>query len=285
MRRAASFLACAALLAGCGSDEPKSAAKAGERPANAPPRAREAERPGQPAARRRRRRLRRPAARAAGLPGRGEQVGLLVRALPRGVPVLPEAGARARREGRLPRRGLAGQRRRRPRVPGGVPGALPELQGPRPEDRRRARRRRRLPDAPPSTTRRASWPTCTRAATPARRSWSRTSSATPAEHGSSARPATRPRSTPRSRCASGCSATSRACRPRPTATAATARRCTWWPSRATAVVGHLPRADRRRAGAGSGGWRWSAGCAAAASAPTLLDAAERAAPARRAPRV
>jgi len=35
MRRAASILACAALL-GCGSDEPKSAAKAGDRPANAP---------------------------------------------------------------------------------------------------------------------------------------------------------------------------------------------------------------------------------------------------------
>ena len=38
MRRAASILACAALLAGCGSDEPESAAKAGDRPANAPPR-------------------------------------------------------------------------------------------------------------------------------------------------------------------------------------------------------------------------------------------------------
>jgi thiol-disulfide isomerase/thioredoxin len=37
MRRAASFLACAALLTGCGSDEPKSAAQAGDRPSNAPP--------------------------------------------------------------------------------------------------------------------------------------------------------------------------------------------------------------------------------------------------------
>jgi thiol-disulfide isomerase/thioredoxin len=36
MRRAALILACAA-LAGCGSDEPESAATAGERPANAPP--------------------------------------------------------------------------------------------------------------------------------------------------------------------------------------------------------------------------------------------------------
>ena len=36
MRRAASLLACAALL-GCGSDEPQSAAKAADRPVNAPP--------------------------------------------------------------------------------------------------------------------------------------------------------------------------------------------------------------------------------------------------------
>ena len=37
MRHAAPILACAALLAGCGSEEPESAAKAGDRPANAPP--------------------------------------------------------------------------------------------------------------------------------------------------------------------------------------------------------------------------------------------------------
>ena len=37
MRRITLILACAALLGACGSDEPKSAAKAGERPANAPP--------------------------------------------------------------------------------------------------------------------------------------------------------------------------------------------------------------------------------------------------------
>ena len=37
MRRPALVIACVALLWGCGSDEPKSAAKAGERPANAPP--------------------------------------------------------------------------------------------------------------------------------------------------------------------------------------------------------------------------------------------------------
>jgi cytochrome c biogenesis protein CcmG, thiol:disulfide interchange protein DsbE len=38
MRRAALILACAALLGGCGSDEPESAAKAGQHPVNAPPR-------------------------------------------------------------------------------------------------------------------------------------------------------------------------------------------------------------------------------------------------------
>jgi thiol-disulfide isomerase/thioredoxin len=38
MRPALLILACAAAVAGCNSDDPKSAAKAGERPANAPPR-------------------------------------------------------------------------------------------------------------------------------------------------------------------------------------------------------------------------------------------------------
>lgn len=37
MRRLTLIVACAALLGGCGSDEPESAAKAGDRPANAPP--------------------------------------------------------------------------------------------------------------------------------------------------------------------------------------------------------------------------------------------------------
>jgi cytochrome c biogenesis protein CcmG, thiol:disulfide interchange protein DsbE len=37
MRRTTLILACAALLGGCGSDQPESAAKAGDRPANAPP--------------------------------------------------------------------------------------------------------------------------------------------------------------------------------------------------------------------------------------------------------
>jgi thiol-disulfide isomerase/thioredoxin len=38
MRPAVLILACAALVAGCNSEEPESAAKPGERPANAPPR-------------------------------------------------------------------------------------------------------------------------------------------------------------------------------------------------------------------------------------------------------
>ena len=38
MRRTMLILGCAALLWGCGSDEPESAAEAGDRPANAPPR-------------------------------------------------------------------------------------------------------------------------------------------------------------------------------------------------------------------------------------------------------
>ena len=104
---------------------------------------------------------------AARAPGGGEQVGLVVRALPLRVPVLPEAGGQARQGGRLPRRQPQRQRRRRAEVPRRVPAAVPELQGPRREGRARAPAWSACPP-PRSTTARASWPTCTRAGTPAR---------------------------------------------------------------------------------------------------------------------
>ena len=64
------------------------------------------------------RRVRGAAARAAGLPGGGEQVGLVVRAVPRRVPVLPEAGDRsAARRSAFLGVDVQRQRRRRARVP------------------------------------------------------------------------------------------------------------------------------------------------------------------------
>ena len=73
--------------------------------------ARQAER----AAARRHRRLREADRRAAGLPGRGQRLGLLVRALPLRVPDPAEALRPLRQAGRLPRRQLPGLRRRRRR--------------------------------------------------------------------------------------------------------------------------------------------------------------------------
>ena len=83
---------------------------------------------------------------AEGLPGRGQRLGLLVRALPLRVPGPAEALRPLRQAGRLPRRRLPGRRRRRRDLPRGGAGALPQLQRPRRGDRRLARRRRGLPD-------------------------------------------------------------------------------------------------------------------------------------------
>ena len=58
-----------------------------------------------------------------GLPGRREQVGVVVRAVPAGVPVLPAAVGATRQDGRLHRRQHERQRRRRAQLPRGVPGA------------------------------------------------------------------------------------------------------------------------------------------------------------------
>ena len=69
---------------------------------------------------------------AAGLPGGGEQVGLLVRALPPEFPFFQQQSVKRGEEGRVPRRQLERQRRRREGVPRRLPGAVPELQGPRP---------------------------------------------------------------------------------------------------------------------------------------------------------
>ena len=162
--------------------------------------------------------------------GRGEQVGLLVRALPARVPLLPEPGREARGRDRVPRRELERQPRRRRGLPDGGAGRLPALRGPEPRDRGVASTRSRRSRARPSTTRRASSPSCTRAATRPRSSWRRTSTATPADRGGPRSTAPTRSSPPRSSCASVSSAASRACRSRPTRTAATPRPRTSWPS-------------------------------------------------------
>ena len=152
------------LLAACNSDE-------GSKPASGP----------DPLRRRRPPRLRGVRREAARQAGRRQQVGVLVRALPSGVPLLPRPGAARARRRRLHRRRLERQRRRRARVPRRQPDAVQALQGPEARDRRRVQRRAGVPDARPSTTPRASWPSPTRAGTSPRTSWRRTSTATLAD--------------------------------------------------------------------------------------------------------
>ena len=97
--------------------------------------------------------------------GRGEQVGVLVRALPLRVPLLPEPGAQAEGRGRVPRCQLERQRRRRRGLPGRVPGARSRTSRTRSSRWRPRSTRFRPSRPPPSTTRRASSRSCTRAAT------------------------------------------------------------------------------------------------------------------------
>ena len=84
-----------------------------------------------------------PSSRQAG--GR-EQVGVLVRAVPRRVPLLPRPGPQAQGRGRLRRRRRQRQRRRRARVPRRQPGPLQALQGPEARDRGILQRRAGVPD-------------------------------------------------------------------------------------------------------------------------------------------
>ena len=86
---------------------------------------------------------------------------------------------------------------------------------------------------------------------------------------------------PRSTCASGCSAASRACRSRPTRTAATPRPPTSSPSRTARVDRHLPAALPRpgRAARAAGGG--AATAAATASPPRSSREADRVARGRR----
>ena len=114
----------------------------------------------------RRRRLRKADRRAARLPGRGQRLGLLVRALPLRVPHPAEALGHLRQTRRLPRRRQPGLRRRRPR-PSSTRRRFPTPATPtRRGDRRRDRRQRSAFPTPPSTTAAASSSTSSRSPTP-----------------------------------------------------------------------------------------------------------------------
>ena len=169
---------------------------------------------------------------AAGAPGRGEQVGVLVRAVPRGVPVLPATRRRARQGGRLHRRRRERQRRRRAQAScDEYPVTFPSYKDPTLKIAAAFKGVRRSPP-PRSTTRRASSPTRSRAGTPVERTAGR--GHRPLRSLISGRPACSApatRSRQRSRCASASSASSRALRSPPTRTGSTARPCTSWRSR------------------------------------------------------
>ena len=133
--------------------------------------------PGRPAARRRAG-ARRPDPRAARLPDRDQRLGVVVRAVPRGVrPVRLRVGT-LRTPGRVPRRRHQRLRRRRPRVPGPAPRQLPQLPDHAPPDllrrspRSKACRRRSSSTAPARSS------TCTPASTTPRGRSTRTSAAT-----------------------------------------------------------------------------------------------------------
>ncbi|CAA9469758.1 MAG: hypothetical protein AVDCRST_MAG38-1171, partial [uncultured Solirubrobacteraceae bacterium] len=113
----------------------------------------------QPAARRRSAGIRAPAGRPRG-PSRGDQqVGLVVRPVPRRGADPAAPGGRARTPGRLPGRRLARLAGRRARVPRPPPGAVPVLRGPRRRDRSRAEAHQQHPrDALPRRPRRGRLP-------------------------------------------------------------------------------------------------------------------------------
>ena len=118
-------------------------------------------------------------------PHSGEQMGVVVRSLPSRVPLLQGSGEGAQGQYRLHRRELQrqplGARRsssRRSPFRTAI-STIRSSRSRRPSTRSRPFRARR------STTRRASSRSCTRAGTPARTSWRRTSSVTPADGGGS----------------------------------------------------------------------------------------------------
>ena len=155
----------AALLAGCGSDDPESAAPAppSRRPRwPAPPRRSRSCTPRPTSCSAAGRRVRAAPRRAEGLPGGGEQVGLVVRALPGRVPVLPEPGDQERGK-KVAFLGVDANDNDADAA--GVPRAssrcrFPQLQGPRPRGVGADQGRGGLSRPRRSTTPRASWPTC-----------------------------------------------------------------------------------------------------------------------------
>ncbi len=125
--------------------------------------------------------LRRRDRRSRGPSDRRQQLGLLVQSVPRGVPLLPEAGRRAPRRGRVPRSGLRGRGRGGRHLPRVEPASLPEHRGPREGGVREVGRHhaRRACRTRSSTTARASSSTPTRARTRARTTSRPTSPSTP----------------------------------------------------------------------------------------------------------
>ena len=169
--------------------------------------------------------------------GGGQQVGLVVRALPARVPVLREPGEEAQGRGRLssastPATTTATRRSSWRSYP--VP--FQHFKDPNSRSPPPSTACRRSP-RPPSTTARASCAFVHRAATRARPSSPRTSTGTLAEPWTSGPHRATTSSTRRSTCASASSAASRASRWRPTATAATTRPPTSWPWRTGAWSG------------------------------------------------
>ena len=172
----------------------------------------------------------RSASRRCAAPGGGQQVGLVVRSLPLRVPLLPEAGGQAGQEVAFLGVNSQDNDDDAQEFLGEFPLPFPSYKDPTWRWRAVFNGVRPSPP-PPSTTGRATSPTCTRAATPARRSWPRTSSATLADllDVRTARTHAGARGRPRPARARVLRGAGRV-DARPTATAATGRPCTWWRS-------------------------------------------------------
>ena len=175
MRRFAAILAGLALIvvlvigltqAGGGSGSAQDGidlAKAEEQLAGSPAAARRPAQAGRRAAARRAEGVPGADGEPQGLPGGGQQVGLVVRALPRPSSRSSSAGRAEGQEGRVPRRQRGRLDRSRPPLPPRRAAALPVLHRPRREDREDDPGSPRTTRSPCSSTAAASSPTSTRA--------------------------------------------------------------------------------------------------------------------------
>ena len=113
-----------------------------------------------------------------GIPGRRQRLGIVVRALPVRVPLLPAGEREVRQAGRVPRDRQPGLRRRRGNLPRRAAGALPELHRPRQAKSPTASGPAAASPTPPSTRPTASCCSSSRAPTTTKPSSRRTSTAT-----------------------------------------------------------------------------------------------------------